>query len=319
MQKYLAGVLYYGPKDDEHEACMRKLDQHPRILAVADVKGCPYIDIGRASLAEYALAVPDAAGILFLDHDILFDMKSVDQILESCDESHAVVGAGYSMRSPGSKMIGGLDTSSGRPVVFFEGGGRYPAHYLGMGFTAIHRDALRQIIDYARERNARRDLIVRELRAILSNMGSDGGDRGEAILDELMPVLTRDELPILSNGVTNTPIRPFFALLQEAGAYYGEDVSFCILAKKAGVTVEMDTRVRVAHKGAYAYELEDCGFVVPILPRLEGLMTNGPSPQASPVSPPGAIRDAVEAAAGKTTEELLTRRPTPNGHAEISA
>lgn len=148
MKKYLVGVLYYGAKDGEHERCMQTLARHPRILHIAEISGCPYICIGRSTLAEAALKA-DVEGLLFIDHDILFDMEAVDQILESCDQTHAVVGGAYSMRSPGSKMIGGIDVHKiDRPVIFFKGGGLYPANYLGMGFTAIHRDALEKIADH---------------------------------------------------------------------------------------------------------------------------------------------------------------------------
>lgn len=310
MKKYLVGVLYYGSKDDEHDACMKKLERHPRILNLAEVKGCPYIDIGRATLAEYALALEDCEGLLFIDHDILFDSTSVDQILESCDETRAVVGAAYSMRSAGSKMIGAIDVHAcgDRPIVFFDGGGVYPALYLGMGFTAIHRTALELIAAHAESVRARRHALIGQLEEQLENANYAARDRGRELLAELSREL-QDPLPTLSNGVTKTSIRPFFSLLQREGAYYGEDVSFCLRAKDAGVGVFMDSRVRVAHKGAYAYELEDCGFVVPILKRLDGVITGTPNAQPSPASPHTEVRAAIEASAGKTTETLLGMTP----------
>jgi hypothetical protein len=309
MKKYLVGVLYYGNKDDEHDACMKKLEKHPRILNLAEVKGCPYICIGRSTLAEYALAMEGCEGLLFIDHDILFTPEGVDQILESCDGSRGVVGAAYSMRSPGSKMIGAIDVPAcqGRPIVFFEGGGVYPALYLGMGFTAIHRDALEKIVAHAAEVNARRARIVSELQELLPQ----GPDHIRHLFDELVPELAPDPLPTLSNGVTQMPIRPFFSLLQREGAYFGEDVSFCLRARDAAVPIEMDTRVRVAHKGAYAFEIEDCSFVVPILPRLEGIVTGAPLAHATPASPHAEVRAAIEAATGKSTEELLGARAYP--------
>lgn len=308
MKKYLIGVLYYGNKDDEHDACMKKLEKHPRILNLAEVKGCPYICIGRSTLAEYALGMEDCEGLLFIDHDILFTPEAVDQILESCDKSRGVVGAAYSMRSPGSKMIGAVDVAAckDRPVVFFEGGGVYPALYLGMGFTAIHRDALLKIVAHAQATKERRGTVVNELREVVTrSLGFDESDRAVHLIDELIPELAPDPLPTLSNGVTMVPIRPFFSLLQRDGAYFGEDVSFCIRARDAGVPVEMDTRVRVAHKGVYAFELEDCGFVVPILRRLDGVMSGTPQPNPTPASPHAEVRAAIEASAGKSTEELL--------------
>lgn len=315
MKKYLIGVLYYGAKDDEHDACMKKLEKHPRIHNLAEIKGCPYIDIGRGTLAEYALGLHDCEGLLFIDHDILFTPESVDQILESCDASRGVVGAAYSMRSPGSKMIGAIDVKAceGRPIVFFQGGGVYPAQYLGMGFTAIHRQAFLKILAHADAEHDRRKAIVDEMRDLFRRTNTATSDQCDRLLDELVPELRGHQLPLLSSGVTQINLRPYFSLLQRDGAYYGEDVSFCLRAKDAGVPVEMDTRVRVAHKGSYAFEIEDCSFVVPILPRLEGIMTDSGAAraQATPASPHVAVRAAIETREGKSTEEMLGATVSP--------
>jgi hypothetical protein len=159
------------------------------------------------------------------------------------------------MRSPGSKMIGGIDTAKfekeqpGKKVVFFDGGGIYPALYLGMGFTAIHKD----------------------------------------VLEKLAPTL-----PILDNGVTHQKIRPYFSLIQEDGKYYGEDVSFCLRAARIGARIDMDTRLRVWHKGSYTYGLEDCGIVVPFLNRLEGVLADDPQAMLSAHSPHPEVRRALQ-------------------------
>lgn len=305
MKKYLVGVLYYGPKDSEHERCMQALARHPRILHIAEISGCPYICIGRSTLAEASLKA-DAEGLLFIDHDILFDMEGVDQILESCDQTRAVVGGAYSMRSPGSKMIGGINVKKvDRPVVFFKGGGLYPADYLGMGFTAIHREAFLKMSAYADAQHARRQAIVAELQALLQSMYEPNAERSSLLLADLIPELRDNDLPFLNNGVTNTSIRPFFSLLQEEGLYFGEDVSFCRRAERAGVELFMDTRLRLSHKGSYTYTLEDCGLVVPLLDSLTGVISEVTTPAQSPVSPHPAIRAAIEQATGKSTDELL--------------
>ena len=262
--KYLVGVLYYGNVDKEHDNCMRAIEKHPRIAGFAQISGCPYICIGRSTIVEKMLSLPpEVEGLLFIDHDIIFDPSAVERILDSCDQTRGVVGAGYSMRSPGAKMIGAVDTAKipeGKKLVFFEGGGLYSALYLGMGFTAIHRSALETI-------------------------GKD--------------------LPYFENGVTDIPIRPYFALLREEGKWYGEDVSFCLRAERAGVPVDMDTSVRVWHKGTYTYGLEDCGIIVPWLSSLEGIEKTAPSPVQSPVSRNPAITAAIADRAGTSTEELL--------------
>jgi hypothetical protein len=266
MSRYLIGILYYGARDPEHTDCMRAIENHPRIAGDAKISGCPYICIGRSSLVEKALAEPDVDGLLFIDHDIIFDPIAVDMVLDGCDQTKGVVGAGYSMRSPGSKMIGAVDMEKveretpGKKLIFFEGGGLYPAVYLGMGFTAIHRTALEAVVK---------------------------------------------DMPFLQNGVTNFPIRPSFSLLQQDGKYYGEDVSFCVRANEAGVPLYMDTRIRIYHKGTYTYSLEDCGLVVPFLNSLEGIAKEAAEPRMSPVSPSPAISRAIEQSTGKTTSELL--------------
>lgn len=262
--RYLVGVLYYGNVDKEHDDSMRRLEQHPRVAGFAQISGCPYICIGRSTVAEKMLALDqDVEGLLFIDHDIIFEPDAVDRLLDSCDETRGVIGAGYPMRSPGGKMIGAIDTDKlppGKKIIFYEGGDIYPASYLGMGFTAIHRSALEAI-------------------------GRD--------------------LPYFENGVTNIPIRPFFALSREDGKWYGEDVSFCLRAHAARVRVDMDTRVRIWHKGSYTYSLEDCGIVVPLLRSLEGIERDKPEPLASPVSRNPAITAAIAERAGKSTEEML--------------
>lgn len=231
VKKYIVGILYYGGRDSEHAKCMEGLKDHPYIAQVVSLEGCPYIDIGRCALAAHAIEL-DAGGILFIDHDIIFDIEEVTRIIESAESTKGVVGAGYSMRRPGLGMIGGIDVEKSieqglGDIIFFEGGKLYPALYLGMGFTAIHRDALETI---------------------------------------------GKELPKLKSGITDIEMKPLFSLLQEDGKYYGEDVSFCIRAGRAGVTMHMDTRIRVHHKGTYTYGLEDCGIVVPYLHSLKGLL-----------------------------------------------
>lgn len=255
--RYLAAVMYYGSVDFEHLACMRELRKNPRIGDVLEMRGCPYIGIGRSVAAQVALD-RGFDGILFVDHDIIFEPGEVTRVLDSCEETRGVVGAAYPMRSPGSKMIGAVDLSQTQndTVRFFEGGEVHPALYLGMGFTAIHRDAL--------EKTGRNEPLV-----------------VSGVVDELM-------------------VRPLFSLLIEEGKWYGEDVSFCIRAKRAGVGVFMDTRLRVWHKGAYTYGLEDCSIVVPYMTSLEALYQDDPNLVQSEATPHAEVRRAAAAKAART-------------------
>ena len=54
----------------------------------------------------------------------------------------------------------------------------------------------------------------------------------------------------------------FYRSLIIDGVWWGEDTSFCYMARQAGCPVFADTRVRVGHRGMYAYHLEDAGSSV---------------------------------------------------------
>lgn len=72
------------------------------------------------------------------------------------------------------------------------------------------------------------------------------------------------ELPEMAEVISaEYRVRPFFHHLIENGVYFGEDFSFCRRALKVGFRSHLDTRIRLRHKGSYAYAVEDCGMVVP--------------------------------------------------------
>lgn len=297
MKKYLIGVLYYGPIDREHDRCVQALKNHPLISRVFEMHGCPYIDIGRSTIATEVLDQPDIGGVLFLDHDILFDFEEVTKIIESTEASEGVVGAGYSMRRPGSQMIGGIDNSKipeGENVVFFNGGKRWPAIYLGMGFTCIHRKALERIVETANRIFAERQERLAKLREAIENRQDL---LALTILDSMTAALDfkEHELPQLKSGITDANVVPFFSLIQSKGSYFGEDVSFCLRAYAANVPVEMDTRLRIYHKGSYTYGLEDCGMVVPYCTTLISLPSDTPQPQNSQHSHLPEVQRALDA------------------------
>ena len=54
----------------------------------------------------------------------------------------------------------------------------------------------------------------------------------------------------------------FYRSLIINNVWWGEDTSFCYLAREAGCPVFADTRVRVGHRGMYSYHLEDAGVSV---------------------------------------------------------
>jgi hypothetical protein len=274
-QKYLVGVLYYGAIDREHDRCVKGLHGHPLVHDVLELTGCPYIDIGRSIIATHVLDNPAIAGVLFIDHDMVFEKAEAIATIESAIESQAVVGAAYSMRRPGH-IIGGIDGSKIDPaekVVFFDGGKRLPANYLGMGMTAIPRSALERLVKASNERHDRQQANLQALRSVLTELGST---EGTALLDDLVPELRNADLERLTSGISEAPVVPFFSLLRERKYYYGEDVSFCVRCHEAGVPIMLDTRVRVYHKGSYCYGLEDVGMEVPHCARLECIDVKDP-------------------------------------------
>lgn len=295
---YLVGVLYYGPIDREHDRCMRALKEHPLVAQTFEMHGCPYIDIGRSALASKALD-DGYQGILFVDHDMLFDLEGVTLAIEGANATEGVVGAAYSMRRPGVEMIGGIDSrklDKDKPVKFFEGGELVDAVYLGMGFTAISSKALQRIVDHAEiaheRRHARIDILER-----LVNASTESPTWQREMLDLLKEVRAdlqpHAQAPTRS-GITTIQMRPFFRLHIEDDKYFGEDVSFCLRAHAAGVPVKIDTRIRVYHKGSYCYGLEDCGFVVPYCNTLVTLLGDAPAPQYTQHSPNPEIQREVE-------------------------
>jgi hypothetical protein len=75
-------------------------------------------------------------------------------------------------------------------------------------------------------------------------------------------VIEHHDLPLCTYG--GKPMWPLFCPMwdrEDNGewCYYGEDYSFCRRARDAGIPIVADTRVRVAHVGAYGYQWEEAG------------------------------------------------------------
>jgi len=294
IPKYRVCVLYYGAIDPEHSKCIDDLKDHPNLHSVMKMTGCPYIDQGRSICATAVLDNPSIDGVVFFDHDMLFDVAEFGKLIESVEASEGVVGAAYSMRRPG-KIIGAIDGSkipAGKQVVFFEGGDRFAAIYLGMGMTAIHRRSLERLVAASEGRYARQQENLKGLLHLLATSIPVEAERAEALrlLDALRPELRDKDLPRMTTGISDADCIPFFSHLQRRlpslphleGTYFGEDVSFCIRAHEAFIPVELDTRLRVYHKGSYPYGLEDVGMQVPYCTRLEVLDVGAREPEARP-------------------------------------
>lgn len=302
-KKYLVGVLYYGAIDREHDRCVKALHGHPLVHDVLELTGCPYIDIGRSIIATSVLDNPELGGLLFIDHDMVFDPSEAIKCIESAIEADATVGAAYSMRKPGH-IIGGIDgakLAEGERVVFFEGGERKSANYLGMGMTAIPRSVLVRLVEASTRAHADQLALVEQIRYLLGRVTSAVSPEGDpidptraaALFELLVPSLRDPDLPRLSSGISDAPVVPFFSLIQRKGYYYGEDVSFCLRSHLAEVPVMLDTRIRVYHKGSYCYGLEDVGMEVPFCTRLEVLDVKSPTMAPAFFSKDATVRDAL--------------------------
>lgn len=209
---------------------------------------CAWIDQARSWLTEQALEL--GRGVFFLDHDIIFHPNDVLRLCEQALERNAVVAGPYCMRKSGKNIIGSFDLPPGF-MTFFGGGDTHPAFYSGLGFAAVPKELLEDI-----------ELPELESKALMLDLGY--GAR----------------------------VRPWYALDVSTGFYAGEDVSFCnrvhdltVGVVDAGPMMEpqwglshsgrpcrvfLDSRVRIMHRGAYDYGIEDVGIVVP---RIESLRT----------------------------------------------
>jgi len=118
-------------------------------ILVIETRGHPHLDIARSQLATAALE-QGADVTVFIDHDTLFDPLDVEALAGVARDTQGIVAAPYSERRMGGCMVGMVDAEE---AVFFEDGGLYPASsFVGMGFTAIHKNVyslLDALPDYA--------------------------------------------------------------------------------------------------------------------------------------------------------------------------
>jgi hypothetical protein len=300
---YLVCVLYYGNPDREHTKCVEGLKGKPEVGDIMEIIGCSYIDIGRSIAATVVLDQPERfGGLLFIDHDMIFEPEEALETIRSAQAADATVGAAYSMRRSG-RIIGALDAkhlTPDEPVVFFEGGERRRASFLGMGMTAISRSVFVRMVEWSKAEHSHRKALVQTLRECIEDSMTEHR-RALAIetLDALSLELAPEHLPRLSSGLSDAPVVPFFSLLQREGIYYGEDVSFCARSHMAKIPVWLDTRIRVGHKGSYVFQLEDVSIQVPFYSSMTCM--NVPEPK---------ITDAPPTASGLISE-VTTPKPRP--------
>jgi len=212
----LALIPYYGPAPHEHHESLRRSG-----VRVASRRQDSSIDAARATLLETGLRQPEIDVFVFIDSDVEFTRAGYDQLVRSCEETRGVVGGCYLSKSlTGGGMLVGSPKDVPAELKFYEEGGLYPAKTLGMGFTAIHRDACARIARH------------HELPKIFFPVGVDGGMLCHA----------------------------FFMPLVRDNQYVREDYSFCLRATDAGVPLFFDTRPDVVHHGMHGFRLEDAAY-----------------------------------------------------------
>lgn len=137
---YAVLIPYYGRRDEDHVACVRSL-KNAGVL-VAEVDGCPYIDMARAGLVSIIEEATTAAQVdvfVFIDHDIMFQKDAIDKLAEHCRSSeYGMLGVLYAWRKAEGGLIGKLKNPP-ESLIFYEPG-FWPADFLGLGCTAIKRE-----------------------------------------------------------------------------------------------------------------------------------------------------------------------------------
>lgn len=227
LPNYAICTPYWGAKDIEADDCKEWLKRAVPTLKHYRVTGCAYIDMARAALVRM-VEIGKHQGLVFIDHDILFQPQDVVNLILAAEERQAVVSGVYCMRKSGDKVIGGFAEHL-QSVTCFEGGGLYEGAWSGLGFTAIPWSVIEAVCRY-----------LPRLRTPLEL--PPGWESESGFIDQVWPA---------------------FALDASEDWYNGEDISFLKRVRAAGKELFLDTRARLWHKGSYRYGLEDANVIVP--------------------------------------------------------
>jgi hypothetical protein len=145
MSKLAVLTPYRSLLDPAHEACRRKLYEHRVPHVYVEAPHC--VDMARSYLVENAIDKTEAEVFLWIDSDIIFD---VNEAVAMCDHliasDYDILGAAYSTRMPGGKIVGNFKEEV-KTVEFFRDG-LYPADMVGTGFTAMRRSAFQKVSDF---------------------------------------------------------------------------------------------------------------------------------------------------------------------------
>lgn len=135
----LALLPYYADPCFEHSEALNRSGL-PRLVVRSSC-----IDQARNVLLAAALDfAPRHDVFLFIDGDISFQPLDYEFLEKAAHETRGIVGAPYATKEWPAVFVGA--PSEARELIAFEGGGVYPANTLGMGFTAIHREAAERMV-----------------------------------------------------------------------------------------------------------------------------------------------------------------------------
>ena len=138
--KFVVMVCYYGEPCKAHRDAIDGLVRAG--IPFLPVYNCPYLDIARSHACTEALKqVPDATGVVFIDHDMHgFSAEDVKGFVSRAEQGQCdIVGIGYSLRRPGFMLA--CQPLSQNEVVFYVPG-HVEAKYVGTGFMYISRALL---------------------------------------------------------------------------------------------------------------------------------------------------------------------------------
>lgn len=134
-------VPYWGGVDHQHLACMRKVTASG-ILTV-NTQNIPYIDMARGLLIKETMDQSNAKILVFIDHDILFDVNDVFSLATNCIAGpYAVLAGVYAKRKPNEGIVG---LPVGTDEITFYTEGLFEARFVGLGFTAIRREVFEKL------------------------------------------------------------------------------------------------------------------------------------------------------------------------------
>lgn len=247
---YAVCVPTFGGLDLEQQAALWELEKAG--VTILELRDCPHVDLARGALVKKALEL-GSDGVFFIDHDILFVPKDLLDLCTRAEELQDVVAGIYCMRKSAHSLIGAPIADDDSKVTFFDGGGLYPALYVGMGFCAIPKAVFLALDEKLPELDSYFGMI-RPYFALDTNTGFYAG--------EDVSFCSRVQgLAVRATPRTSGPSNLDWAIERRQGR------------AMTGHRVVIDTRPRIFHMGKYHYGIEDHSVIVPRYGTVEATLT----------------------------------------------